>query len=248
MTALTVPQARLPFQPICTAVCCAAELFHGFGPASPGSYAETMDFRSYEWFVRTGRSNPVEPHVAMMRALHESSVTLDAGSVIADCRVVGIMGGHQLPRNSAEHRGVASLGRALADGTPDHRLGRVAQDWFAPAWELSRTVVAPVFSLSIPTRHYGHDPTSPFATHTAKLFQNSIRDDGVLTVARQGIVLTQGSAGTLSARTRPEVKKRFDELVLVTDDVREAADHLDRFEATPSPLAVGGTAAKGPAR
>ena len=123
MTALTVPQARLPFQPICTAVCCAAELFHGFGPASPGSYAETMDFRSYEWFVRTGRSNPVEPHVAMMRGPHESSVTVDAGSVIADCRVVGIMGGHQLPtpRNTA-----ASLRSAEPSRTVRRIIGSAA--------------------------------------------------------------------------------------------------------------------------
>jgi predicted Rossmann-fold nucleotide-binding protein len=344
MSALTVPQASLPFQPIRTTVYSAAELFHGFGPASPGSYARTMDFRSYEWFVRTGRSNPVEPYAAMMRALHDSSVTLDVGSVIADRRVVGIMGGHQLPRDSTAYRSVASLGRDLArrdmlvctgggpgameaghlgatlsqhpeaqldmtiavlaempsmprlgeivaaDGTPDHRLVRVAQDWFAPAWELSRAIVAPVVSLSIPTWHYGHEPTSPFATHIAKLFQNSIREDGLLTVARQGIVFTQGSAGTLHevfqdaeqnfyatgaeffspmvfldseywtktlpvhqlirslfARATPEVKKRFDELVLITDDVREAADHLDRFEATPSPLAAGALAARGSA-
>jgi predicted Rossmann-fold nucleotide-binding protein len=333
-------EAGLPFQPIRNAVYTAAELFAGFEPGRRGSYADTMDFRSYEWFVRTGRSNPTEPYAAMMRALHDSSVTLDMGDVIADRRVVGIMGGHQLPRDSAAYRSIAELGRDLArrgmlvctgggpgameaghvgaalsehpherldatlavlaempnmprlneivagDGTPDRKLVQVAQDWFSPAWELSRAIVSPVASLSIPTWHYGQEPTSPFATHIAKLFQNSIREDGLLTVARQGIVFTQGSAGTLHevfqdaeqnfyasggaqaggslfspmvfldteywtrtlpvhqlmnalfATAAPEVLMRFNELVLVTDDIREAAEHLDRFEATPSRLAT----------
>ena len=177
-----------------------------------------------------------------------------------------------------------------ADGTPDPRLVQIAQDWFAPAWELSRSIVSPVASLSIPTWHYGHEPTSPFATHIAKLFQNSIREDGLLTVARQGVVFTRGSAGTLHevfqdaeqnfyarggaeadaslfspmvfldteywthtlpvqqlmrslfATAAPEVRMRFNDLVLVSDDIREVAEHLDRFEASPSRLAVGGPA------
>jgi len=334
------PEAGLPFEPIRNSVYTADELFTGFEPSVPGSYAHTRDFRSYEWFVRTGRSNPIEPYAAMMRALHDSSVTLDMGTTIRDRRVVGIMGGHQLPRDSAAYRSIAELGRDLArrgmlvctgggpgameaghvgaslsrhpdsrlgstiavlaempamprlseivaaDGTPDARLVQIAQDWFAPAWELSRSIVSPVASLSIPTWHYGHEPTSPFATHIAKLFQNSIREDGLLTVARQGFVFTQGSAGTLHevfqdaeqnfyaaggeaagesvfspmvfldteywtatlpvqqlmtslfATATPAVKMRFNELVLVTDDIREAAEHLDRFEATPSRLAV----------
>ena len=83
------------------------------------------------------------------------------------------------------------------DGTPNPALVRAAGEWFAPAWVASRAIDEPVQSLSIPTWHYGHEPTSPFATHIAKLFQNSIREDGLLTIARQGIVFTRGSAGTL---------------------------------------------------
>jgi len=334
------PEAGLPFEPIRNSVYTADELFAGFESSQPGSYARTMDFRSYQWFVRTGRSNPIEPYAAMMRALHDSSVTLDMGATIRDRRVAGIMGGHQLPRDSVAYRRIAELGRDLArrgmlvctgggpgameaghlgaalsqhpdsrldgtiavlaempnmprlseivaaDGTADDALVRVAQDWFAPAWELSRSIVSPVPSLSIPTWHYGQEPTSPFATHIAKLFQNSIREDGLLTVARQGIVFTQGSAGTLHevfqdaeqnfyasgatqavgalfspmvfldteywtrtlpvhqlmtslfATAAPEVRMLFNELVLVTDDIREAAEHLDRFEASPSRLTV----------
>lgn len=52
-------------------------------------------------------------------------------------------------------------------------------------------------SLGIPTWHYGHEPPNPFATHIAKYFANSVREDGLLTVATGGIVYSPGSAGTI---------------------------------------------------
>jgi len=334
-----VPDGGLPFQPIRNTVYTAEELFAGYRPSAVGSYETTMDFRSYQWFVKTGRSTPIDPYAAMMRALHDSSVTFDVGAIIAGRRVVGIMGGHQLPRDSAAYRSIAELGRDLArrgmlvctgggpgameaghlgaalsghpdakldsaisvlrampnmptlidivgpDGIADPALVKIAHTWFAPAWEMSRAIVDPVASISIPTWHYGHEPTTPFATHIAKLFQNSIREDGLLTIARQGIVFTHGSAGTLhevfqdaeqnfyarsSSRNDgalfspmvfldadywtktlpvhqlidalfttadPAIVKAFERLVLVTDDIREAAEHLDAFQADESRLA-----------
>lgn len=52
-------------------------------------------------------------------------------------------------------------------------------------------------SLGIPTWAYGHEPPNPFATHVAKYFANSVREDGLLTIARHGVVFSPGSAGTL---------------------------------------------------
>ena len=52
-------------------------------------------------------------------------------------------------------------------------------------------------SLGIPTWLYGHEPATPFATHIAKFFDNSIREDTILTVAYGGIIYTAGSAGTV---------------------------------------------------
>ncbi len=52
-------------------------------------------------------------------------------------------------------------------------------------------------SLAIPTWYYGHEPTAPFASDIAKYFDNSIREDGIVTVAKGGIVYTPGSAGTM---------------------------------------------------
>ena len=52
-------------------------------------------------------------------------------------------------------------------------------------------------SLSIPTWFYGHEPSTPFATDIAKYFDNSVREDGIVTIAKGGIIYTPGSAGTL---------------------------------------------------
>lgn len=52
-------------------------------------------------------------------------------------------------------------------------------------------------SLGIPTWLYGHEPPNVFATHIAKYFANAVREDGLLTIARHGVIFTPGSAGTV---------------------------------------------------
>ena len=52
-------------------------------------------------------------------------------------------------------------------------------------------------SVAIPTWFYGHEPTNDFATHVAKYFSNSLREDGLLAIATHGVVYTPGAAGTV---------------------------------------------------
>jgi predicted Rossmann-fold nucleotide-binding protein len=52
-------------------------------------------------------------------------------------------------------------------------------------------------SLAVATWRYGEEPISQFATHIAKLFQNSVREDGLLSIADAGVVYFQGGFGTL---------------------------------------------------
>jgi predicted Rossmann-fold nucleotide-binding protein len=51
-------------------------------------------------------------------------------------------------------------------------------------------------SLAVPTWVYLDEPTGAFATHIAKYFTNSIREDGLLAIARSGVVYAPGGAGT----------------------------------------------------
>lgn len=154
----------------------------------------------------------------------------------------------------------------LPDGSLDEALCARAHAWFRPAFEISRRLGGGPPSLAVPTWHYGHEPTTPLATHIAKYFQNSVREDGLLALAQQGVVYAEGRAGTLQEIFQdaaqnyyrsfayfspmvllgirywtetlpvlplleklllPEDRQR---LVLVTDDVNEAADFVAGFE------------------
>jgi predicted Rossmann-fold nucleotide-binding protein len=52
-------------------------------------------------------------------------------------------------------------------------------------------------SLAIPTWFYGHEPSNVFASHIAKYFSNSIREDTLLAICLWGVIFAPGSAGTL---------------------------------------------------
>src|SRR5687767_15784368 len=69
-----VLQAKLPYQPFHTGLYRPAELFEGFDPERPASYGETMDFRTYRHFVRTGRGTDAPFFEGMMQSLHDNSV------------------------------------------------------------------------------------------------------------------------------------------------------------------------------
>ncbi len=53
-----------------------------------------------------------------------------------------------------------------------------------------------VENLAVPTWFYGHEPSNLFASHIAKYFSNSIREDTLLAISLYGIVFAPGSAGT----------------------------------------------------
>lgn len=87
----------------------------------------------------------------------------------------------------------------LADAT--QRMA-VAADFKTDAYiqlahELRSDVDDGHVSLAIPTWFYGHEPTNAFATHVAKYFSNSLREDGLLAIATGGVVFMPGSAGTV---------------------------------------------------
>lgn len=64
-------------------------------------------------------------------------------------------------------------------------------------------------SLGIPTWLYGHEPSTPFATDIAKFFDNSIREDTILTVAYGGIIYSPGSAGTMQEVFQEAVQNHY---------------------------------------
>lgn len=64
-------------------------------------------------------------------------------------------------------------------------------------WQLEALNRSSYPSLGVPTWLYGHEPPNAFATHIAKYFANSIREEGLLTIAKHGVIFSPGSAGTI---------------------------------------------------
>lgn len=108
----------------------------------------------------------------------------------------------------ATHLGARLVG--VDDGIMDECLrilGRAPsyqdKEWLAAAFEVMDLIDRTgggsegAVSLGIPTWHYGHEPPTPFATHIAKYFSNSLREEGLITIAHDGIVFAPGSAGTI---------------------------------------------------
>ncbi|MBY5162340.1 LOG family protein [Salsipaludibacter albus] len=89
-------------------------------------------------------------------------------------------------------------GVVAADGAVDLDVLTRLHAWQRPAFAVhDATCDEPGVSLGVPTWFYGHEPPTPLATHHAKYFQNSVREHGLLAIARHGVVFFPGSAGTL---------------------------------------------------
>ena len=52
-------------------------------------------------------------------------------------------------------------------------------------------------SLGVPTWYYGNEPPNLFASHTGKYFFNSVREDGLVSIAGGGVIFGPGNAGTV---------------------------------------------------
>ncbi len=82
--------------------------------------------------------------------------------------------------------------------------------WLTTAFEVKKKYPQTEYdSLGIPTWLYGHEPSTPFATHIAKFFDNSIRENLILTLPFGGIIYTPGSAGTLQEIFQDAVQNHY---------------------------------------
>ena len=82
--------------------------------------------------------------------------------------------------------------------------------WLDTAFQvLEKFPTSKYVSLGVPTWLYGHEPATPFATHIAKYFDNSTREDTILTIAKGGVVYSPGSAGTMQEIFQDAVQNHY---------------------------------------
>jgi len=115
----------------------------------------------------------------------------------------------------AAHLGAWMAGRDAASLDDALEIMSVAPSFKDAGWLCSAFSVIRKYpqrryaSLGIPTWLYGHEPSSPFATHIAKFFENSIREDNILTLAFAGTIYAPGSAGTLQEIFQEAVQNHY---------------------------------------
>lgn len=71
-------------------------------------------------------------------------------------------------------------------------------------------------NLGIPTWLYGHEPPNIFATHIAKYFANSVREDGLLAIALGGVIFSPGSAGTIQEIFQDAAQNHYKTMSIVS--------------------------------
>ncbi len=115
----------------------------------------------------------------------------------------------------ATHLGAWMAGRSMEE--IDDALSTLAQSptfndgqWINTAFQvMEKYPQSQYVSLGIPTWLYGHEPSTPLATHIAKFFENSIREDSILTLAYGGIIYAPGSAGTMQEIFQEAVQNHY---------------------------------------
>lgn len=115
----------------------------------------------------------------------------------------------------ATHLGAWLAGRTTEEMADAIGILKTAPSFSDPNWLATAFKVMAKYkqdkycSLGVPTWLYGHEPATPFATHIAKYFDNSIREDGILTIAKGGIIYTPGSAGTMQEVFQDAVQNHY---------------------------------------
>ena len=143
-----------------------------------------------------GSSSTPRDAPAYRLAAETAKALSEAGFLVATGGGLGIM--------EAGNLGAYFAGRASheLDAAIDHLRrcpiyrGHEAQ-YIDSARSITAGLRAGAPSLAVATWRYDAEPISQFATHIAKLFQNSVREDGLLSIADGGVAYFEGGFGTL---------------------------------------------------
>jgi predicted Rossmann-fold nucleotide-binding protein len=234
----------LPFRIDRTKLYRVGELYRGYRPRTPESWTRTFDHAVYCWTLGAdGKARKLGAADTVAERLHDTAIGRATEDFLKMCgrKVVGIMGGHDTPRNAPEYHKVADIARRLqrrgftivTGGGPglmeaanfgafmacysdkafaralamlgEHPSATDHAAWIASAAQIRAGLLGTwngrekrgSWSLGIPTWYYGNEPPNLFASHSGKYFFNSVREDGLITIADGGIVFGPGKAGTV---------------------------------------------------
>ncbi len=232
------PKLKVPFKMYQSKLYSTKSIYKGYKLEHPESYNDTYDKKVYDHFMANGEGEANTIQESLARRIHDHSVTDALADFIRkydDKKIVAIMGGHSLKRNTKDYLNVCLISKQLTElgylmisgGGPGAMEATHVGAWFAgktikelkegikilktcPSYTPQEEWLSTAFkcmdtfprikkyeSLGIPTWLYGHEPPTPFATKIAKYFANSVREEGLLAIAKGGVIYSPGSAGTI---------------------------------------------------
>jgi predicted Rossmann-fold nucleotide-binding protein len=145
--------------------------------------------------VMGGASTPRDAPAYRLAAETAKAVS-EAGFLVATGGGLGIMEAGNLGAYFAG-RPDDELDAAIDDLTRSPIYRGNEAEYFDTARSIAASQPPGAPSLAVATWRYDEEPISQFATHIAKLFQNSVREDGLLSIADAGVAYFEGGFGTL---------------------------------------------------
>jgi predicted Rossmann-fold nucleotide-binding protein len=191
------------------------EHWHRTGRATPGSILETLARRLHDHAISDALEELIEgERVVAIMGGHGMDRGPGAYTMVARIARELARRGFMLCSGGGPGAMEAThLGAWFVDRDEDEMveaIGLLARapryddvEWLSRAfevrerWPLTEAARNGHPSVGIPTWLYGHEPPNAFATHVAKYFANSVREDGLLTIAKAGVLYSPGSAGTI---------------------------------------------------
>jgi predicted Rossmann-fold nucleotide-binding protein len=142
------------------------------------------------------RTDPLFRSVAVL-----ARELVDAGFIVLTGGGPGLMEAANLGAYTSGFRVPdVALNAVLTEIAPSPRYD--SPGWIESAHRAWRRLGPPAdplraMSIGIPTWFYGHEPPNLFATHIAKYFENSVREEGLLALAGGGVIFAEGNGGTV---------------------------------------------------
>ena len=220
-----LPGLGTPFNMFPAKLYSSSQLYAGYDYHNPVTFSQCYDTCIYRHYIEKGKQ-AADISETLARSLHDHSISDALHDMLAmydERRVVAVMGGHALLRTDEIYRKVVVIAKHLAErgclmvtgGGPgameaahlgvwlagredafvDEAISLLSHapsykdcDWLPSAFSLMDKLprVSDCPSIGIPTWFYGHEPATPFATQ-----------DGLLAIAKGGVIYSPGSAGTM---------------------------------------------------
>ena len=204
------------------------ELFDVFDVRHPETFEQCMDTRVYRHVVNTGKQT-CAPFELAARSLHDLCMRMAMEGFLNNyerSRIIGIMGGHALSRTSQAYRQAVDVSKRLTEdshlmisgGGPGAMEATHLGAWMAGRTDaevdeaLGHANAETVQLIRAALQHLPPEERTLIAMfyyEERKLFENSIREDTLLTEAYGGLIFFEGSAGTLQEIFQEAVQDHY---------------------------------------